>query len=191
VLSKVLLPAKYIEGANMPEKQLKRSSNRFPANPPTESTDFAYWEKVAENLEADLETVDANNATLAGINVSFFTHNDDKDGDTSVSVSVENKVNLWFSQLLASLNDFAGNIGFADNPPSTHAFDLVLASSNITMSSINAPIFTIKIAPNGHDRWIFDVTFTFTFSDNSQFTSGKTGIILDQDNRIYTGSFSD
>jgi hypothetical protein len=175
----------------MSEKRLKRSSSWFPETASIESNDFGYWGKAAENLEADLATIDPSSATLTGVNVTFFTHNDDKDSNTSVSVSVENKVSLFFSELLASLNDFAGNQGFGDNPPSTYTFALVLASQNITMSSITTPTFTITIAPTGHDRWIFDVTFTFAFSDNTQFTSGKTGIILDQDNRIYTGSFSD
>ena len=46
------------------------------------------------------------------------------------------------------------------------------------------------IAPTGHDRWIFDATITITASDGSQFSSTTPGIILDQDNRTFTGIFS-
>jgi hypothetical protein len=38
------------------------------------------------------------NATITGIVASFFTHNDNKDNDTSVSVFVQNRVNLFLSQ---------------------------------------------------------------------------------------------
>ena len=129
------------------------------------------------------------NTTIAGVRVSFFTHNDNKDHDTSVSVLMQNRLNIFLIQDLARLENFAGNTEFGDNPPSTHAFDLELASNDIRLSQLTVPTFRIQIAPVGHDRWIFDVTFTIIASDGSQFSSTNFGIILDQDNRVYNGTF--
>ncbi len=129
------------------------------------------------------------NATITKVSISFFTHNDNKDHDTSVSVLVQNKANIFLSQDLATLDNFAGNQEFGDNPPSTNTFVLPLASNDIKISQLTLPIYTITIAPVGHDRWIFDCTVTIAASDGSQFSSTKQGIILDQDNRTFTGVF--
>jgi hypothetical protein len=130
------------------------------------------------------------NATITGVRASFFTHNDNKDHDTSVSVFVQNRVNMFLAQDIARLEHFAGNTEFGDDPPSTHGFDLGLASDNIRLSELNLPTFRITVAPVGDDRWIFDVTLTIAASDGSQSSSTTTGIILDQDNRIFNGVFS-
>jgi hypothetical protein len=130
------------------------------------------------------------NATIANINASFFTHNDNKDHDTGVSVVVQNPLNIFLSQDLARLENFAGNTEFGDNPPSTHSFDLALVSNGIKLSQLTVPTYAITIAPVGHDRWIFDFTVRITASDGSQFTSTEFGIILDQDNRIHRGIFT-
>jgi len=130
------------------------------------------------------------NATITKISASFFTHNDNKDHDTSVSVLVQNRISVFLSQDLARLDNFAGNDEFGDNPPSTNTFDLTLASENIKLGELSLPTYRITIAPNGHDRWIFDATITITASDGSQFSSTTPGIILDQDNRTFTGIFS-
>jgi hypothetical protein len=130
------------------------------------------------------------NATITGIVASFFTHNDNKDNDSSVSVFVQNRVNLFLSQDIARLENFAGNTEFGDDPPSTHSFDLTLASNNIRLSELSLPTFRTTIAPVGNDRWIFDVTFTIVASDASQFSSTTSGIILDQDNRTFNGVMS-
>src|SRR5579859_5433294 len=44
------------------------------------------------------------NATITNISVSFFTHNDNKDHDTSISVLVQVPVNFYLSQDLGSWN---------------------------------------------------------------------------------------
>jgi hypothetical protein len=129
------------------------------------------------------------NATITNIRVSFFTHDDDKDGNTSVSVLVQNRGNWFFPQDIARLENFAGNMGFRDDPPSTHAFDLALASENIRLSDVTIPTYSITIAPTGNDRWIFDMTFTLTASDGFQSSSTTRGIILDQNNRTREGVF--
>ena len=129
------------------------------------------------------------NATITRVSVTFVTHNDNKDYDTSVSVVVQNRSSIFLSQDLARLDNFAGNQEFKDNPPSTNSFVLPLASNDIKLSQLTLPTYTVTIAPVGNDRWIFDCTVTITASDGTQFSSTKTGIILDQDNRTFAGVF--
>jgi hypothetical protein len=129
------------------------------------------------------------NATIDRISVTFFTHNDNKDHDTSVSMVVQNRANIFLSQDLARLDNFAGNQEFGDNPPSTNTFVLPLVS-NVKLGELTLPTYKITIAPNGHDRWIFDCTVTIKASDGSQFSSSQQGIILDQDNRTFNGVFT-
>jgi phospholipase C len=82
-------------------------------------------------------------------------------------------------------------IGFDD--PSSHTFSLQLMSDTIAADEIDLPAVDIHILTDGNDRWIFDYSITFTFDDTSAFTySSKAdgainGIILDQDNRNYSG----
>jgi hypothetical protein len=129
------------------------------------------------------------NATITNISITFVTHDDNKDFDTAVSVVVQEKFS-FFNQNLASLTNFAGSTEFGDNPPSTHTFNLPLASQNVTLSSLtNAPTYSITINPNGHDTWIFDVTVTITTSDGSQFVSPLATARLTQDQRTFNGSF--
>lgn len=129
------------------------------------------------------------NAIITKVSITFVTHDDNKDHDTSVSVDVQNKTNIFLSQDLARLDNFAGNQELGDKPPSTNTFVLPLASNNVKVSDLVLPTYTIGIQPNGHDRWIFDCTITIAASDQSQFSTTKRGIILDQDNKVFSGVF--
>ena len=129
------------------------------------------------------------NATITKVSITFVTHDDNKDHDTSVSVDVQNKTSIFLSQDLARLDNFAGNQEFGDKPPSTNTFVLPLASNGVKVSELLLPIYSITIHPNGDDRWIFDCAVTLTASDSSQFSATKQGIILDQDNRTFSGVF--
>jgi phospholipase C len=64
--------------------------------------------------------------------------------------------------------------------------------AGVTREEIVLPEVNIHIQPEGEDRWIFDYTITFTFADSTSFSfssnvDGVTGIILDQDNKDYSG----
>jgi hypothetical protein len=128
-------------------------------------------------------------AVIDRVSVSFFTHNDNKDFDTSVSVFVVNPINIFLSQLIAKKDGADGDLEYKDNPPSTHEFDLDLVSTNISLAQLTFPTYTVRIAPTGHDRWIFDVTVRLHTSDGSEFASTDMGIVLDQDNRVHSGQF--
>jgi phospholipase C len=118
--------------------------------------------------------------------------------------------NTFISNLLASqryldtgdLGDRAGGpylaygIGLAADQefddPSTHTFDLTLMPDPVTLDDIVLPAVNVHIVPNGNDRWIFDYTVTFSFDDNTSSTfsssdAGLPGVILDQDNKNYSG----
>jgi hypothetical protein len=127
------------------------------------------------------------NATLTKVSITFKTHNDNKDHDTILSVAIKNKVSLFLSQDLAGGDNLGGDKEFKD--PSSESFDLVLKSDKLTVKDVTLPLVNIHIQPNGHDRWIFDYVVTLQFSDGSSFSSHKDGIILDQDNKDFSGVF--
>jgi hypothetical protein len=130
------------------------------------------------------------NATITKISATFVTHNDNKDHDTSISMTVQNAASsIFLRQDLAHLDSFAGNSEFGDNPPSTNTIPLRLVSTDIKLSQLTVPTYTITISPTGRDRWIFDVTVTIQASDGTQFSTTKNGVILDQDNRTFSGVF--
>jgi hypothetical protein len=129
----------------------------------------------------------AADSKLTGVTIRFMTHNDNKDHDTRLDVSVKNRVTMFLSEDLAEGQNLGGDMEFDD--PSTHEFNLNLASDSITLKDIVLPVTNIHIQPNGHDRWIFDFTVKLIFDDGKTFSSSKTGVILDQDNRDYTGVF--
>jgi len=124
---------------------------------------------------------------LTGVKIRFVTHNDNKDHDTRLDVSVKNRVSLFLSEDLAEGLNLGGDMEFVD--PSTHEFDLVLKSNTTTLKDITLPVVNIHIQPNGHDRWIFDYTVSLIFEDGKTFSSSETGIVLDQDNKDHTGVF--
>jgi hypothetical protein len=130
--------------------------------------------------------------TLTGVKIRFVTHNDNKDHDTILNVTVTNKVSIFLSEDIAEGLNLGGDMEFVD--PSTHEFDLPLKSANIKLADITLPVTTIHIQPNGHDRWIFDYTVSLIFTDGTPspgktFSSTETGIVLDQDNKDHTGVF--
>jgi hypothetical protein len=127
------------------------------------------------------------NAKLTKVSITFRTHDDNKDHDTRLSVAIKNKVSVFLSQELASGDNLGGDKEFKD--PGSESFDLVVKSSNITLKDVTLPLVNIHIEPNGNDRWIFDYTVTLNFEDGSVFTSKKDGVILDQNNKDFTGVF--
>jgi hypothetical protein len=129
------------------------------------------------------------NAKLNKVKVTFLTHHDNKDHDTQLDVTVKNKQCPFLSQDLAEGRDLAHEVECKDNPPSSHAFDLDRKANNLTLKDMILPTYNIHIQPNGRDRWILDVTIALEFSDGSSFSSEKKGIVLDQDNRDYSGVF--
>jgi hypothetical protein len=92
---------------------------------------------------------------------------------------------------------YALGLGYGDewDDPSSKTFSLKLVSPDIGVNEVVLPEINIHILTNTGivtgDRWIFDYTVTLQFDNGSfSFTSavdGVRGIILDQDNRNYSG----
>ncbi|HXO40833.1 MAG TPA: alkaline phosphatase family protein [Thermoanaerobaculia bacterium] len=144
-------------------------------------------------------------AVLTRIVLAFGTHHDSKDGDTTLNVHIVNRLNATTSQDLAIGTDLlkgqdfpdSAPTGRADSPSDKHVVFTTttvppLASSSIRLRDIVLPVVNINIAPNGHDRWIFDYRVTYEFNNGQAFTSQTNGIILDQDNHkhasVYQGT---
>jgi hypothetical protein len=130
--------------------------------------------------------------SLTAVKIRFTTHNDNKDHDTVLNVTVKNKINLFLSETIAEGLNVGGDMEFVD--PSTHEFDLAVKSA-ILLKDVSLPLVNIHIQPNGHDRWIFDYTVSLIFDDGSgspgkTFSSSESGVVLDQDNKDHTAVFS-
>ena len=153
---------------------------------------------------------------LQKVNITFNTHGDDKHGDTLLHVFIKNRRNNsstpesnsdYISNYLAyqralgkgdtEINSYlafgqALLVGWSFSDPSSESFDLPLASNQVKIEDVILPVVNVHILPNGNDRWIFSYVVTFTFDNGQSFafdsnTNGVTGIILDQDNRNYSG----
>jgi phospholipase C len=91
---------------------------------------------------------------------------------------------------LATKVGFAADQHFSDG--STVDFDLDLRPEPISVEEIVLPVLNVHILTDDGDRWIFDYTLTFTFDEGdplvfSSKDAGIPGVILDQDNRNYSG----
>lgn len=154
---------------------------------------------------------------LKNIQITFNTHNDNKNASTVLHVFVKNRrpdtstpmgpadyitnylaYNFNERSNFAGINEFLAygeNIGAgtAFDDPSSHTFDIAPRSTPVPNEEIFLPVVYIHILADDSDRWIFSYTITFFFDDGkSQFSfssdfNGVTGIILDQDNRNYYG----
>jgi hypothetical protein len=153
---------------------------------------------------------------LRKVTITFNTHGDDKNDDTILHVFVKNRSNTsstpeqatdYISNLLAYQSYEAAGawdtnpyLAFGENlavgpsfdDPSSATFEIPLRATPIPLEEVILPVVNIHILPNVSDQWIFDYTITFLFDDGRSFpassnTNGVTGIILDQDNRNYSG----
>ena len=91
---------------------------------------------------------------------------------------------------LAFATDLAPHQAFDD--PSSNTFHLTLRATDIDADEIVLPVVNIHILTDGSDVWMFDYVIAFVFDDGQEFTfssniNGVKGIILDQDNRNYSG----
>ena len=75
--------------------------------------------------------------------------------------------------------------------PSSMTFELIPAQTGLDIEQIVLPAVSIHVLTDGDDRWIFDYTVTFTFTDEagaqttierSSVRDGLHGVILDQEN---------
>lgn len=116
--------------------------------------------------------------TLTNAYVQFHTNNDDKDGDTHVTVTVRDQNNVIAARVD---NDFGH---FDDNSDSGPFGMFVINPSE--KAALQRGAVTIRIDPNGHDTWRFNFLVRLMFSDGTSFTCGADGLNENQDRREQT-----
>ncbi len=153
---------------------------------------------------------------LIGIQITFQTHNDDKADSTILHVFIKNRrpdtstpegQSDYISNHLAyeynerpefsGINQFLGRLenvapGTSFDNNSSHQFTIPLRSRPIPIEEVFLPVVNIHILADDSDRWRFSYTVMFTFEGGKTFSAssdgnGVNGIILDQDNRNYSG----
>jgi hypothetical protein len=97
--------------------------------------------------------------TLIGANITFHTNDDDKNGDTLVSVSVQSSTATVAAQIEDNFQHFADH---SDAGP----YDLLLVTP-LTRDQLKTGNMTIGIKPNGNDTWRFNFFLDLRFSDGS------------------------
>ncbi len=113
---------------------------------------------------------------MTPLSLTFHTTNEDKDGDSilTVSLAASNGFQLasWEQQ---------GNLGFANN--SVHTVNLV--PNQTTLPSLQDSKLSVCIAPNGHDTWHFDLEFATSYASGP--FSGQTVKVFAPGQSLYQG----
>jgi hypothetical protein len=118
------------------------------------------------------------NAFLTQVVVRFDTTNDDKDGDTILSVSLDG-----YGKHIAEIDGVGGHW---DNG-STNSVTL-FNDYQVTRAQLQATPITIHIhiEPNGNDTWDYNCSVQLIFSDGTQVENYYPGHWLSQDNKDNT-----
>lgn len=123
--------------------------------------------------------------TLKSARIIFNTppDSDNKNDDTSLTVTLKAQLTEKLEILVAEKQNFAGNMEFKD--PSEHSFDLDIKTP-VKLKQYNLASHAITISPTGNDRWIFGYKLVVRFEGNGEpievIEEGE-GVILDQRNR--------
>ncbi len=150
------------------------------------------------------------------ITIDFHTYNDDLNSDSLLHIFVKNRSSDSsdsggpgsFEANLQSYQEHDGDwfnrnpyLGYAVNASqgqtlgnnSTYSVNLQLRSQPIPVEELLLPEVNIHILAESSDTWKFDYTLTITLDDGtvlppfSSNINGLTGIVLNQDNRNYSG----
>lgn len=113
-------------------------------------------------------------ATLVSAIASFHTNDDDKDHDTTLSISVEKD-----GKLIASVSGVSGEFkDHTDNGP----FGLTVHGTT-KKSELSGAVTKLTITTVGNDTWRFNYDLDLAFSDGTHIKKEWTGQVLDQDSR--------
>jgi len=115
---------------------------------------------------------------LAEASITFHTNDDDKDGDSHVTITVTDGQRNIAAQFDSDFGGFADN---SDHGP----YQLAIFNPS-TRSAIQAGTVKIRLDPNGHDTWHFNWDLTFVFSDKSRVLAEASGCSLSQKDREKT-----
>jgi hypothetical protein len=107
--------------------------------------------------------------------ISFHTNDDDKDGDTFVTVTLREPNGIIAARIADSLGHFNDNSispNFALNVLDPADKDRLLSGT-----------ITLRIDPNGNDTWRFNYLLNLIFNDGSSISFERGGLDLSEDNR--------
>ncbi|MFL6075271.1 MAG: hypothetical protein ACJ73S_17895 [Mycobacteriales bacterium] len=120
---------------------------------------------------------DGPGATLTSASITFFTLDDDKDGDTQLTVQVLDNSGR-------AVAVFSGQPGLFDDQ-STHTIPLRIRSG-VSFDSLSAGHLRISIQPNGDDTWKFGFEQDLNFSDGDFIPTLIDRTSLSEDNKVFT-----
>jgi hypothetical protein len=113
--------------------------------------------------------------TLRNATIEFHTNDDDKDGDTHVTVTVRDNNNIIAARVDSDFGHFDDN---SDNGP----FGLIIRNPSQS-ANLQSGTVAIHIDPNRHDTWKFNFYLDLAFDDGSHLSGEADGLVLSQDNR--------
>lgn len=115
---------------------------------------------------------------LNSCTIKFHTNDDDKDGDTHVTITVRDANQVIAARVDSDFGHFNDN---SDNGP----FGVIIKNRS-AKSNMEAGNVTVRIDPNGHDTWKFNFYLQLFFDDGTNLGCEKEGLVLSQDRREAT-----
>jgi hypothetical protein len=112
---------------------------------------------------------------LRNATVFFHTNNDDKDHDTHVTVTVKDGKNRMVARID---NDFGGFPDNSDRGP----YGLSVRNPS-SFSDLETGNVVVRVDPNGHDTWRFNVDVDLFFDDGTHLGGHMQDMWLDQNKR--------
>jgi hypothetical protein len=138
----------------------------------------------------------ASRATIDDLKITFRTNDEDKDGDTKVTVSIKGPP-IWsppkgrlhtrfdLAPVITGWSQ-AGDQHYDDQ--STHTF--ALTPSSVAVEAVAGDHrLIVCINPNGNDTWRFNVLLQGTVSDGTPYRFEKKALQLDQERRCIEWDF--
>jgi hypothetical protein len=114
---------------------------------------------------------------LTAASARFHTNNDDKDGDTVLSIYVDGPMGR-VAQVEGIQGHFDDN---SDNGPFALTIVRPIARFEIPVCRTR-----VHIDPNGHDTWRFNYEIDLIFDDAPPAAKNWNGLALDQNSRDFS-----
>lgn len=112
-------------------------------------------------------------SALANCTIRFHTNDEDKDGNTHVTVDV-----LDFDNVVAAHID--EDFGHFDDHSDSGPFPLAVQNAS-SRDKLQRGVVTVRIDPKGNDTWRFNYFLELIFDDGSRLSGGVNGLELTQD----------
>ncbi|KAK4206541.1 hypothetical protein QBC37DRAFT_380982 [Rhypophila decipiens] len=122
----------------------------------------------------------AGEATLTAVSITFHTNDEDKDGDSHLTITLKDSVKTISATIDSDFVHFDDDHNYGP-----YNLDVFYPS---TRSEVRAGTVTLRLDPKGHDTWRFNWQMTMTFSDGTRMRAQAAGVELSQDHREKTWS---